>query len=92
VELKYRNSFFRDLDNISNRELSRNLENLIIKIQEAHTIGSIPRLKKLKRTKAFEYKIELQVQTKVYWILADVYSEQLEFVRIKSEAWCKKNL
>lgn len=92
MELRFRNSFFRDLDNISNRGLNRSLATLIERIEKSESSVNIPRLKKLKRTKAFEYKIELSVQSKVYWILADVYASHIEFIRIKSEAWCKANL
>ncbi len=92
MELAYRNSFFRDLDNISNRGLNNSIESLIKKIGKCTTVDGIPRLKKLKRTRAFEFKIELLVQTKSYWILADIHGKHLVFVRIKSEAWCKTNL
>jgi hypothetical protein len=92
MELRYRNSFFRDLDNISNRALGRTIENLIQKIEIADSPIGVPRLKRLKWTREYECKIELQVQTKTYWILADIHGKQLQFVRIKSEAWCKANL
>jgi hypothetical protein len=32
------------------------------------------------------------VRTKTYWILADIKGKRLEFIRIKSEVWCKVNL
>ena len=92
MELTYRNSFFRDLDNIGSREPSRQIEKLIQQIGKADSISSIHRIKQLKRSKEYEYKIELHVQTKIYWILCDVYNKRIEFIRIKSEVWCKNNL
>ena len=92
MELVYRNSFFRDLDSLSNRRLNLAIESLIKKISKANSLSSVPRLKLLKYTKEYEYKIELRIQTKIYWILCDEYGERIEFVRIKSEAWCKNNL
>ena len=92
MELIYRNSFFRDLDNIGSREPSYEIEELIPKISKAHSISAIPGMKQLKRSKAYEYKIELHVQTKIYWILCDVYDNRIEFIRMKSESWCKNNL
>jgi len=92
VELTYKNSFFRDLDSIGSREPSREIEVLIHKIHKVHSVSSIPGMKQLKRSKEYEYKIELHVQTKIYWILCDVKDNKIEFIRIKSEAWCKNNL
>jgi hypothetical protein len=92
VELIFKNSFFRDLDNIGSRAPKKEIEKLILKISPARTISTIPGIKQLHRTKQFEYKIELKVQTKVYWILCDVYSDKIELIRIKSETWCKDNL
>jgi hypothetical protein len=92
MELKFRNSFFRDLDEIKNRSLKLAVQKLLIKAKKLTTPVSLSGLKQLKRTKAFEYKIELKVQTKVYWILCDIQQEQIEFIRIKSEAWCKRQL
>ena len=92
MELTFRNSFFRDLDNISSRESNRALQQLIDKISKAESLTAIPRLKQLKRTRSYECKIELRVQSKIYWILCDAYSSRIEFIRIKSEAWCKNNL
>ena len=92
MELIYRNSFFRDLDSIGSREPSREIEKLIPKISKAYSVSTIPGMKQLKRSKEYEYKIELYVQTKIYWILCDIYDNRIEFIRIKSEVWCKNNL
>jgi len=92
VELIFKNSFFRDLDNIGSRAPNKEIEKLLLKISKAETLSSIPGLKQLRHTKQFEYKIELKVQTKVYWILCDAYSDRIELIRIKSETWCKANL
>lgn len=92
MELRYRNSFYRDLDKIANRELRREIEKLILRISHAHVVSSIPRMKQLRNCNIYEYKIELRVQTKKYWILCDVHSTRIIFTRIKSESWCKANL
>jgi len=92
VELAFRNSFYRDLDNIGSRAPSKEIEKLLLKIPSANILSDIPRLKQLKRTNQYSCKIELKVQTKIYWILCDYYSDTIEFIRIKSEAWCKANL
>lgn len=92
MELIFKNSFFRDLDKISNRELGRELEKLIHKITQARSSTSIPRIKHLRRSKEYEFKIELPVQTKIYWVLCDTIGNKITFIRIKSEAWCKNNL
>jgi len=92
VELTFRNSFFRDLDNIGSRAPNKEIERLIAIISKASSTSSVPRMKQLRHSKQFEYKIELKVQTKIYWILCDVHSGKIEFIRIKSEAWCKANI
>jgi hypothetical protein len=92
MELKFRNSFFRDLDNIKSQNLKTAIQKLLVKAQTASSPASISGMKQLKRTKAFEYKIELKVHTKVYWILCDIQKERIVFIRIKSEAWCKRQL
>jgi hypothetical protein len=92
VELTFRNSFFRDLDNINSKGPNREIEKLIPKVISADSVFGIPRMKQLKHSKQFEYKIELRVQTKIYWILCDVHNDKVEFIRIKSETWCKKNI
>ena len=92
MELLFKNSFFRDLDGIGSKAPAKELEKLLQKISAAQSVSSVPRLKHLKRSKQFECKIELPVQTKVYWILCDVYGNKIEFIRIKSETWCKNNL
>ncbi len=92
MELTSKNSFYRDLDNIGSRAPGIEVDILIQRIYQADSVSSVPGMKQLKRSKQFEYKIELKIQTKIYWILCDVYTDRIDFVRIKSEAWCKANL
>ena len=92
MELTFKNSFYHDLDNIGSPASNKEIEKLLLKISKAQTLSSIPGIKQLRQTKQFEYKIELKVQTKIYWILCDVYSDRIELIRIKSETWCKANL
>jgi len=91
VELKFKKSFIRDIDDIASSEPHKAIENLSQDIKKAHSISQIQRIKLLRQSK-YEYKIELRVQTKIYWILCDVKGDTVLFLRIKSEAWCKKNL
>ena len=91
MELEYKNSFVRDLDNIVNRQLNREVENIIQRIKSADEIHHIPRTKHL-RNRMRGYKIELRVQTKIYWILCEVFGNKMILVQVKSEKWCKKNL
>jgi hypothetical protein len=91
VELKFKKSFIRDIDDIGSKEPTRAIEELIRKIKEAKSIYQIQRAKALRQSK-YEYKIELRVQSKIYWILCDIRGNIVLFLRIKSESWCKKNL
>ncbi len=92
MELLFKNSFFRDLSEYKSKLLKKALSELLGTISIAKSVSSISGLKRLKRTNAFECKIELKVQAKAYWILCDVTSDGIVFIRIKSEAWCKKHL
>ncbi len=92
MELSYKNSFFRDLDELKSKALKIALRKLIVTAASANSLTSIQGLKRLKRTSLFEYKIELKVQSKIYWVLCDATKDGIIFIRIKSEAWCKKQL
>lgn len=89
--LKFEKSFIRDLDDIGSREPNRAVNVLVRKIKESQSIHQIQRIKQLRQSR-YEYKIELRVQSKIYWILCDVKGNTILFLRIKSEIWCKKNL
>lgn len=91
MELLIRNSFYRDWDNISSKELSNTIQVLLNSIKKAQDISQIPHLKKLRKFE-LRYKIELKVQQKIYWIFCIVKVKRIEFVRIKSETFFKKNL
>ena len=92
MELNFKNSFFRDLAEYKSKSLKKALGELISSVLSAKSTNNISGLKRLKRTKSFECKIELKVQSKIYWILCDTNAGGLVFVRIKSENWCKKYL
>ena len=91
MELLFRNSFYRDWDELGSRNLNRAIQEISVRIKKIDTISQIPRMKQLRRSD-YEYKIELRVQTKIYWILCDVSGNKIIFIRIKSETWCKKNI
>lgn len=92
MELSFKNSFFRDLAEYKSKSLKKALGVLISSVLSAKSTSNILGLKRLKRTKSFECKIELKVQSKVYWILCDATAQGIVFIRIKSETWCKKYL
>ena len=92
MELQFRNSFFRDLNILKSRALKQSLQSLLQKIESAKSINTIQGIKLMRHTTQFEFKIELKVQTKIYWLLCDLYQDRIEFIRIKSETWCKKHL
>ncbi len=91
MELNIRNSFFHDWDNIGGKKLNREIANTSDKIKKAHSVSDIHRMKKL-ISYTHKYKIELRIQTKIYWILCEGFRNKIDFYRIKSEDWCKKNL
>jgi hypothetical protein len=91
MELHIRNSFFRDWNDISNRGLNKEIETITHKVRKAHAVSGILRMKKLIGS-SNKYKIELRVQTKIYWILCQKSGNRIDFYRIKSEDWCKRNL
>ena len=93
MELNYKGSFFRDLDNISNRYLMIAIKK---KIQEIASAKSLAHVSYLKRFKAYTdtwYKIEIHPEhnDKVYWILCIIKNNVLELRRVKSETYFKKH-
>jgi hypothetical protein len=91
VELVTKKSFLRDWDNIGSKGLNKSIEDIAKRITKVNSVSQIPRMKRL-RNGAHLFKIEIRVQTKIYWIICDVLGNKVRFVRIKSETWCKKNL
>lgn len=91
MELITKKSFLRDWDNIGGKGLNSAIEDLAKRISKADSVSQIPRMKHL-RNGVRLFKIEIRVQTKIYWIICDVLSNKVQFVRVKSETWCKKNL
>ena len=91
MDLHIRDSFFRDWENISNRLLDKEMEALAHKVRKAYSVSDVYRMKKLIGS-ANRYKIELRIQTKIYWVLCQKFGNRIDFYRIKSEDWCKKHL
>ncbi len=94
MELVFRGSFFRDWDNINNKELSKAIEEKKNEVKAAKNLSQISHLKKL-RIRTIWYKIELPIsKRKIYWILCVIQQQtnRIEFVRLKSEGYFKKNL
>ena len=91
MHLDIKGSFYRDWKEISNRELSKLLREKIDEIESAHGISKISHLKKLRKFSS-RYRIEISVGKKVYWILCIVWENKIEFVRLKSETYFKREL
>ena len=89
--LHIRNSFFRDWDNINSRELNSEIGIIASKVRGANGVSEVHRMKKLIGY-SDKYKIELRIHTKIYWILCLKFGNRIDFYRIKSEGWCKRNL
>ena len=93
MELNYKSSFLRDLDNIGNKYL---LVAVSKKIQEVKSANSPAQISRLKRFKAYTdtwYKIEIRSEhnNKIYWILCTIKNNLMELRRIKSESYFKKH-
>lgn len=92
MELIIRGSFFRDWDNIGNRELSKAIEEKKDEVKAAGNLSHISYFKKL-RIRTNWYKIEIRLNKhKIYWILCVIFKNKIEFVRLKPESYFKKNL
>ena len=91
MQLVVKGSFYRDWSNIRHRELSNILRKKIDEVESARSISQISRLKKL-RNYSSRYKIEIIAGKKIYWVLYIVRENKVEFLRLKSEIYFKKNL
>lgn len=91
MQIVIRGSFYRDWSKIGNKELSKILHKKIEEVESAGNISQISRLKKLRNYSA-RYKIEIIVRKKIYWALCIVKENKIEFLRMKSETYFKKNL
>ena len=92
MELNYKGSFLRDWKNCNNRNLTKALAEKIRMIENAKSLRSISHLKKL-RVRKSGYKIEIKLSAnKIYWVLCEVRGDKIKFVRLKPEAYFKKNL
>ena len=92
MELKYKGSFFRDLESISNKYVLQSLKEKILEIESAKASNQISRLKLFKARKRIWYKIELRPHftKKIYWILCVITEGAIDFRRIKPESFFKK--
>ncbi|HTA28584.1 MAG TPA: hypothetical protein VK809_12400 [Bacteroidia bacterium] len=91
MQIAIKGSFQRDWSKLAHRGLSKTLREKIIEIESAKSISQISRFKKL-RNYSSRYKIELIVGKKIYWALCVVRDNKIEFLRLKSETYFKKNL
>ena len=91
MQIVVKASFYRDWNKIGNKELSRVLRKKINEIESAGNISHISHLKKL-RNYSSRYKIEIIAGKKIYWALCIVWENKIEFLRLKSETYFKKNL
>lgn len=91
MQLVVKGSFYRDWKKIQNKELSKTLRTKIDEIESVRNSSQISRLKKLRNYSA-RYKIEIIAGKKIYWILCIISGNKIEFLRLKSETYFKKNL
>ena len=93
MELNYKGSFLRDLDNISNKYLLIAVSKKIQEIKSANSTAQISRLKRFKAYTDIWYKIEIRSENnnKIYWILCTIKNNLLELRRIKPEIYFKKH-
>jgi len=92
MELNFKGSFFRDLNNIGNKYLLIAVKEKIEEAKRAKSSAQISRLKQLKTRKRVWYKIEVRTKhnNKIYWILCVVRKNLIEFRRIKPEMYFKR--
>ena len=93
MELVYKGSFFRDLDNINNRYLILAVKDKIHQIESAKTPLQISQLKQFRARSKVWYKIEITVNhnNKIYWMLCVIRKNIVELRRIKPEIYFKKH-
>lgn len=93
MELRYRGTFFRDLDNIKNQYVLLAVKNKITEIKIAKSITQISRLKQFRERKRIWYKMEIRPAygKKIYWFLCIIEKNSVELRRIKPETFFKKH-
>ena len=93
MELSYKGSFFRDLDDINNRYLVLAIKEKINEIESVKKQEQISRLKQFRKRSKVWYKIEIHVKnnSKIYWMLCIIRKNNVELRRIKPESYFKKN-
>jgi len=91
MQIVIKGSFYRDWNKLDNKELSKILLKKITEVESAKNISQISHLKKLRNYSA-RYKIELKAGRKIYWTLCVLRENKIEFLRLKSETYFKKNL
>lgn len=91
MEVLVKGSFYRDWQQIKNKQLSKAIQDKIEEIELAQDTSHISRFKKLRKY-VLTYKIELRSGKKIYWILCKIHDDKILLVRLKSEVYFKKNL
>ena len=93
MELNFKGSFFRDLDNINNRYLLLVVKKKRDEIISAKSISQISHLKRFRVRSNAWHKIEITPEhsDKAYWILCTIRNDVVEFRRLKPEGYFKKN-
>ena len=91
MQIVVKGSFYRDWKHIRNKDLSKVLRKKIDVLESVRSISQITHIKKL-RNYSSRYKIEIVSGKKTYWILCVVFGNNIEFLRLKSETYFKKNL
>lgn len=93
MELTFKGSFFRDLDDFKNKYLALAVKEKIKEIESAKKLSQISHLKQFRSRSKVWYKIEISVKQnrKIYWMLCTVRKNFVVLRRIKPETFFKKN-
>lgn len=80
MELSYKGTFFRDLDNIDNRYVRFAVRKKIAEAGKAKNLNQIQNLKKLRMYET-RYRIEIKIsEYKIYWILCTIVANKIKFL------------
>lgn len=77
MRVSFREKFLKDLSQIKDKRIARNIENAIASVESAHTVHDISNLKKLKET-----KIAYRIKVADYRIGIFIDNNIVEFARV----------
>lgn len=92
MELIFRPIFYREFDNIKNKDILKELQNIFHKIEKADSINEIGNLKKL-RNYSHYYRIKIKISDKIdYRLVLMIRNKKVwaESVALSSKVFYKK--